>query len=66
MAVSIIFSKLISMSTKYSIVYGSLASFIILMLWVYICSIILIMGNVFNIALFHGHYRIDRPGGTGA
>ncbi len=52
-AVSIIFSRMISMSVNYPIVYGSLASFIILMLWVYICSIILIMGNVFNFVMYH-------------
>ena len=52
-AVSIIFSRLISMSANYPLVYGSLASFIILMFWVYICSIILIMGNVFNFVVYH-------------
>ncbi len=52
-AVSIIFSKLISMSANYPLVYGSLASFIILMFWVYICSIIVVMGNVFNCVVYH-------------
>ena len=48
---SIIFSKMISVSLRYQILYGSLASFVILMVWLYICGIILIMGNVFNISL---------------
>lgn len=52
-AASIVFSRLIGMAVNYPIVYGSLASFIILMLWIYICSIILIMGNVFNYVVYH-------------
>jgi len=49
---SIVFSKLISVSLRYEILYGSLASFVILMVWLYVCGIILIMGNVFNISLY--------------
>lgn len=51
-AVSAVFSRLVTMSVNYPIVYGSLASFIILMFWIYICSNILIMGNVFNIVVY--------------
>ena len=58
-AVSIVFSRLISASVNYPIVYGSLASFIILMFWVYICSIILIMGNVFNAVFYHNRPRVS-------
>ena len=50
-AASIIYSRMISVSIKYAILYGSLASFIILMIWFYTCSIILIMGNVLNVTL---------------
>jgi len=50
-ATSIIYSRMISASIKYALLYGSLASFIILMIWLYTCGIILIMGNVFNISL---------------
>ena len=51
---SAVFSRLIGSAANYPIIYGSLASFIILMLWIYICSIILIMGNVFNyVTVFH-------------
>ena len=49
--VSIIYSQMISVSIRYTILYGSLASFVILMIWLYTCGIILIMGNVFNISL---------------
>ena len=51
--VSAVFSRFIGSAANYPIIYGSLASFIILMLWIYICSIILIMGNVLNYAVFH-------------
>lgn len=61
-AVSIIFSRLIGSAVNYPIVYGSLASFIILMFWIYICSIILIMGNVFNFVVFHKNPKIKRIG----
>lgn len=50
--VSIVFSRLVTESVNYPVVYGSLASFIILLLWVYICSLIVIMGNVLNIVIF--------------
>lgn len=43
-----LFSTFISMSSRYSTVYGSLASVIILMIWLYLCGNIVILGNVFN------------------
>lgn len=46
--VSILFSWFIGMSSRYSMVYGSLASVIILLVWLYLCGNILILGNVFN------------------
>lgn len=49
--VSALFSWFIGMSTKYPLVYGSLASIIIFMLWMYICAQILIMGNALNVVL---------------
>ena len=61
--VSALFSKLIGSAANYPIVYGSLASFIILMLWIYICSIILIMGNVLNYAVFHKQPELREFGG---
>jgi membrane protein len=60
-AVSSVFSNLISASVNYPIIYGSLASLIILMVWVYICSIILIMGNVFNFVLYHKNTEMSGP-----
>ena len=48
---SILFSWFIGMSARNPLVYGSLASVIILMLWIYACGIILITGNILNYAL---------------
>ncbi len=51
-AVSMLFSWFISMSVRYTLVYGSLASVIILMVWLYVCCNILILGNVINVVLY--------------
>lgn len=45
---SALFSTFISFSARYSTVYGSLASVIILMIWLYLCGNIVILGNVLN------------------
>lgn len=50
-AVSRVFSEFISMSSRYPLVYGSLASIIIFMFWLYTCGIVLIMGNAMNFVL---------------
>lgn len=47
-AASVLFSWFIGMSSRYSMVYGSLTSVIILLVWLYLCGNILILGNVFN------------------
>lgn len=47
-AATAVFSKFMTVSTRYATVYGSLASVIILMVWLFLCSNILIMGNIFN------------------
>lgn len=60
-AASMIYSRMISMSIKYALVYGSLASFVIMMVWLYTCAIILIMGNVFNVALHKSHEKEPAP-----
>ena len=43
-----VFSWFIGMSSRYSLLYGSLASIIILLLWLYLCGTILLLGAVFN------------------
>ena len=47
-AATSLFSSFIGVSSRYATVYGSLASVIILMVWLFLCSNILIMGNIFN------------------
>jgi len=47
-AVGMLFSALVDYSVRYSLVYGSLASMVILMLYLYIFGNILIMGNAIN------------------
>ena len=47
-AFSMLFSLFIGLSSRYSLVYGSLASIIIMLVWLYLCGNILILGNVFN------------------
>lgn len=45
---SMIFSYFIGLSSRYSLVYGSLASVVILLVWLYLCGNIVILGNCFN------------------
>ena len=49
--VSMVFSYFIGMSVKYPLIYGSLASVMILMLWFYLCGNIVILGNIINVVL---------------
>lgn len=50
-AMSLIFSFFISASTRYPLVYGSLASLILIMFWMYLGCQIIFLGAAFNIAL---------------
>jgi len=58
---SMVFSLFISGSTRYSLVYGSLASVIILLVWLYLCGNILILGSVINYVIYS--YRKASAGG---
>lgn len=63
-AASMLFSWFINMSSRYSLVYGSLASVIILLIWLYLCGNILIMGNVFNYVWYRRKkkkYDVNHP-----
>jgi len=46
--VSMVFSYFIGMSARYPLVYGSLASVIILLLWLYVCGNVLFIGSIIN------------------
>ncbi|NLL40070.1 MAG: YihY/virulence factor BrkB family protein [Clostridiales bacterium] len=48
---SMFFSWTMELSSRYPLIYGSLASIIILMIWLFICGNILIMGNAINFIL---------------
>lgn len=50
-AISFLFSWFIGISIKYPLIYGSLASVMIMLLWLYIFSNLLFLGNILNIAL---------------
>lgn len=47
-----LFSWLIGLSSRFSVVYGSLASIIVLMMWLFFCGNIVIFGTVFNYVLY--------------
>lgn len=51
LAVSILFSAMIDASARYPMLYGSLASVIVLMLWLYAAGNILFLGAALNVAL---------------
>ena len=64
-AATALFSWFIGLSSRYSLVYGSLASVIILLVWLYLCGNILVLGNVFNCVWYrHKKRRVtgERPG----
>ena len=50
-AMSFAFSVFIGASTRYPLVYGSLASMILLMFWLYLCCQIIYIGAAFNVAM---------------
>ena len=50
-AISLFFSYFINVSAKYPLVYGSLAAVILLMFWLYTCSIAIFCGAIFNVIL---------------
>lgn len=47
-AASALFSWFVSLSTRYSLVYGSLMSIVVMMLWLYLCGNIVLAGNVIS------------------
>lgn len=56
-AASGLFSWMMSLSSRYSLVYGSLASVIIMLVWLYLCGHILILGNTLNYILYRNKTR---------
>lgn len=58
-AMSLIFSAFIAASARYPLVYGSLASLILLMFWLFLCCQVIYLGAALNIAL-RDVYRPER------
>ena len=56
-ACSVLFSWFIGMSSRYSLVYGSLTSVIILLVWLYLCGNILIVGSLINYVIHQRKHR---------
>ena len=50
-AMSWVFSEFIAVSARYPLVYGSLASLILLMFWLFLCCQIIYIGAALNIAI---------------
>lgn len=49
---SAIFSVVVGHSVRYPLIYGSLASVIILLVWLYLCGNILVLGSVVNYVIY--------------
>ena len=56
-AASMVFSYFMENSTKYSLVYGSLTSIIILLVWLYLCGNVLIVGSLINYVIYQRKRR---------
>ncbi len=59
-AASVVFSWFIGMSSRYALVYGSLASLIILLVWLYLCGNILLLGAVVGRVIENRHKKQRR------
>ena len=46
-----LFSYVMKRSVKYSLVYGTLASLVLLMLWLYMCCVLIYCGAILNVVL---------------
>lgn len=57
--ISIVFSRVITFSTRYTVIYGSLASIIVLLMWLYASGCVLFLGNIVNIVIYK-HSRLRR------
>ena len=61
-ACSVLFSWFIGLSSRYTLVYGSLASLIILLVWLYFCGNILLLGAIFGqVAARRGERKRQGP-----
>lgn len=61
---SFVFSVFIAASARYPLVYGSLASMILLMLWLYMSCQIIFVGAAVNVAMCEGERDLTATGGN--
>lgn len=54
-AASALFSWFVGLSTRYSLIYGSLMSVVAMMLWLYLCGNILLAGNILSSVWYRMH-----------
>lgn len=59
---SALFSWFVSLSTRYSLVYGSLMSIVVMMFWLYLCGNIVLGGNVLSSVWYRRHGEKERRG----
>lgn len=62
---SMVFSEIMGNSARYSLVYGSLTSVIILLLWLYLCGNVVILGQVVNYVMDRRRRARRAKGGKG-
>ena len=55
LVVSIGFSVYVENFANYSVIYGTLGAVIVLLVWLYLTSFVLILGAEFNAALLHAN-----------
>ena len=51
LALSLLFSLYVESAARYNVIYGSIGAIIVLLLWLYLASVMLIMGAEFNSVL---------------
>ncbi len=56
--ISYFFQIFVREFSKYSLVYGSISAIIVVLIWLYLCAIILILGGEFN-AILYEKYKKD-------
>lgn len=57
--VSVLFSFYMNNFSSYSLIYGSIGAFIMLMLWIYISCIVLLLGAVINAVIYNDKTQIS-------
>ena len=59
--ISLIFSVYLDIFEGFSTMYGSLTTIILVMLWLYFCMYMILLGGVINITVFRDNPDKDLP-----